>query len=209
MFAHRAGPGRLTNRLRPAAKGRAVVLRDGSRVLIRPVQRTDAALLADGFSRLGARSRQLRFLRSKPELSPAELRYLTDVDHHDHEALGALDRTDGRGVGIARYIRDAGDPTSAEIAVTVVDAWQGRGLGTQLLAQLARRARSEGIHRFTALVSADNAVIAGLARHLNARVVSCDADTVEYEIQLTPGMPRPAPARAASRGRLVPAAWFS
>jgi hypothetical protein len=119
-------PGRLINRLRPVAKGRSVVLRDGSKVSIRQIRSTDAPLLADGFTRLSARSRQLRFLRSKPELSTAELRYLTDVDHHDHEALGALDHTDGRGVGIARYIRDAHDPRSAEIAVTVVDAcWAG------------------------------------------------------------------------------------
>jgi RimJ/RimL family protein N-acetyltransferase len=204
-----AAPGWLTNWLRPAAKGRAVVLRDGSKVLIRQIRDTDAPLLADGFTRLSARSRQLRFLWSKPELSPAELRYLTDVDHHDHEALGALDHTDGRGIGIARYIRDADDPRSAEIAVTVVDAWQGRGLGTELLARLAGRARSEGIHRFTALVAADNAAIAGLARNCDARVVGCDCDTVEYEILLAAGNARPAPARAAGLGRLVPAGWLS
>ena len=109
------------------------MLRDGSKVLIRQVQGTDAPLLADGFTRLSAQSRQMRFLTRKKELSPAELRYFTDVDHHDHEALGALDHTDGRGVGIARYVRDADDPQAAEIAVTIVDDWQGRGLATELL----------------------------------------------------------------------------
>ena len=53
--------------------------------------RTDAPLLADGFARLSATSRWMRFLTPKKELSPAELRYFTDLDHHDHEALGALD----------------------------------------------------------------------------------------------------------------------
>src|SRR5689334_23928544 len=99
-------------------EGRPVVLRDGAAVLIRQVRSTDAALLADGFARLSAASRQLRFLGVKKELSAAELRYFTDVDHHDHEALGAVDRVSGRGVGIARYIRDADDPQAAEIAVT-------------------------------------------------------------------------------------------
>jgi GNAT superfamily N-acetyltransferase len=112
-------------------------------VLIRPVRRADAPLLADGFARLSARSRRLRFLSPKEELSPAELGYFTDVDHHDHEALGALDHADGRGVGIARYIRDTADPQAAEIAVTVIDDWQGRGLGTELVAQLSERARSK------------------------------------------------------------------
>ena len=87
-------------------------------------------------------SRQLRFLRGENELSPAELRYFTGIDRHDHEALGAMGPADGRGVGIARYIRDHDDPQAAEIAVTSVDDWQGRGLGTELLAQLSDRAWS-------------------------------------------------------------------
>jgi GNAT superfamily N-acetyltransferase len=102
-------------------------------VLIRQVHSADAPLLADGFARLSARSRQLRFLTPKKGLSPAELRYFTDV--HDHEALGALDHPGGRGVGVARY---ADDPQAAEIAVTVIDDWQGRGHGAELVAQLCQ-----------------------------------------------------------------------
>ena len=122
----------------------------------------------------------------KDGLTPAELRYFTDIDHHDHEALGALDRAGGRGVGIARYVRDTDDPHSAEIAVTVVNDWQGRGLGAELLAQLSGRARAEGIHRFTALVSADNAAMAGLLRSVSASPVHREYGTVEYEIPLAP-----------------------
>jgi GNAT superfamily N-acetyltransferase len=89
----------------------------------------------------------MRFLTGKKELSGAEMRYFTDVDHHDHEALVALNQADGRGVGIARYIRDAGDPHAAEITITIIDDWHGRGLGTGLLTRLSARARarSEGI----------------------------------------------------------------
>jgi RimJ/RimL family protein N-acetyltransferase len=165
---------------------RPVTLRDGSKVLIRPVRSTDAPLLADGFARLSPQSRQLRFLTGKEELSRAELRYLTDVDHHDHEALGAVSQADGRGVGVARYIRDAEDPQAAEIAITVIDDWQGRGLGTELLTRLSGRARSEGIHRFTALVAADNRAMAGLLRNLSASLVARGPGTVEYEITLMP-----------------------
>jgi len=173
---------------RPAreADGR-VVLRDGSKVVIRQVRSADAPLLADGFARLSPESRRLRFLRRKDALSAAELRYFTDVDHHDHEALGALDRAGGRGVGVARYVRDADDPYAAEIAVTVVDDWQGRGLGTELLAQLSGRARAEGIRRFTALVSADNAAMTALLRRLCADPVHREHGTVEWEITLAPG----------------------
>jgi hypothetical protein len=72
-----------------AARDKTVVLRDRSAVLIRPVRSADAPLLADGFARLSDASRQMRFLTRKKRLSPAELRYFTDVDHRDHEALGA------------------------------------------------------------------------------------------------------------------------
>jgi RimJ/RimL family protein N-acetyltransferase len=172
----------------PAMTGRPVpvALRDGSKVLIRQVQPADAPLLADGFARLSPRSRRMRFLARKDQLSAAELRYFTAVDHHDHEALGAVDQADGRGVGVARYVRDADDPHAAEIAVTVVDDWQGRGLGTELLTWLSARARSEGIHRFTALVAEDNMAIAGLLRNMSARLVGRSPGTVEYEITLTP-----------------------
>ncbi len=163
------------------------MLRDGSRVLIRRIQGTDAPLLADGFSRLSADSRWMRFLSAKKELSPKELRYFTEVDHHDHEALGALSHADGRGVGIARYIRDADNPQTAEIAVTIVDDWQRRGLGTELLTQLSDRARQEGIRCFTALVAADNVAVAGLLRNMSADPVRRGTGTVEYEIRLVPG----------------------
>jgi RimJ/RimL family protein N-acetyltransferase len=161
-----------------------VALRDGSKVLIRQVRSTDAPLLADGFARLSPRSRQLRFLTRKKELSAAELRYFTDVDHHHHEALVALNHADGRGVGIARYIRHAGDPHAAEIAVTIVDDWQGRGLGTELVARLSGRARREGIHRFTALVAEDNTAVARMLRNTSATLAGRHPGTLEYEITL-------------------------
>src|SRR5580700_3848970 len=183
----RAGRSRLLGRWpRSAVTGRPVVLRDGTTVLIRQVQSADAPVLADGFARLSARSRQLRFLTPKKELSPAELRYFTDVDHHHHEALGALDDADGRGVGIARYVRDADDSQAAEIAVTIIDDWQGRGLGTELVAQLSERARSEGIRRFTALVAADNPAMAGLLRAVRADLVCREPGALRYEITLGP-----------------------
>jgi RimJ/RimL family protein N-acetyltransferase len=177
---------RSRRRPQPAADGTPAVLRDGSTVLIRPVRDTDAPLLADGFARLSARSRQLRFLGPKPSLSKAELRYLTHVDHHDHEALGALNPADGRGAGIARYVRDADDPQAAEIALTIVDDWQGRGLGTELLARLSDRARQEGICRFTATVSCDNVAMGYLLRSVGALLTGRDHGVVEYEIPLQP-----------------------
>ncbi len=167
-------------------RGNSVLLRDGSVVLIRQVQSGDAPLLADGFARLSAESRQLRFLTGKQRLTATELRYFTEIDHHDHEALGALDPVDGRGLGVARYIRHAEDHDGAEVAVTVVDEWQRRGLGTELLRRLVDRARQEGIRHFTALVAADNAAVLGLLREslVGVRVTDRGSGAVEYEIPL-------------------------
>src|SRR5581483_8378240 len=94
---------------------------------------SDAPVLAEGFARLSAESRRLRFLTAKPTLSPSELRYLTEVDGHDHEALGAVDPVSHRGVAVARFVRDDQEPTRAEAAITVADDWQRRGVGKLLL----------------------------------------------------------------------------
>src|SRR4051794_27584294 len=73
-----------------------VVLRAGSAARVRPVTAADAPLRADGFARLSPRSRRLRFLGPKKVLPPSELHRLTDIDHHDHEALAAVQLTSGQ-----------------------------------------------------------------------------------------------------------------
>jgi len=173
-------------RPRRAVRGKRIVLRDGSRVLIRQLQPSDAPLLADVFARLSSESRRSRFLTAKTELSAEEVRYFTEVDHHDHEALGALHELEGRGLGTARYVRCTQDPETAEIAVTVIDDWQRRGLGTELLTQLTDRARQEGIHRFIALTAADNVAVVRLLRGVSTdvSVTGCGCGTIDYEIIL-------------------------
>jgi RimJ/RimL family protein N-acetyltransferase len=141
-----------------------VTLPDGSAVVVRPIAPTDAPALLRGLEHLSPRSRYRRFLGT-PHIGPAELRYLTDVDHRDHEALGAVDAATGEGLGVARYIREPGGD-SAEVAVTIEDAWQGRGLGTVLLTRLAERARAAGIRRFTGLILAENAPMRALMAKL-------------------------------------------
>jgi RimJ/RimL family protein N-acetyltransferase len=168
-------------------QGRRIALRHGEQVLVRPIRNTDAAHVADGFARLSPRSRRARFLSGKNHLTAAELRYLTEVDHHNHEALCASSTADGRGVAIARYIRLVDDRHAAEFALTIVDEWQHRGLGTQLLTLLASRARRAGIHRARALVAADNTAVVGLLQKLGAdlHLVHRELGAAEYEISLT------------------------
>ena len=133
-----------------------MALRDGSRVLIRPVQPADKALFAESWEHFGEESRYRRFLGAKGDLSARDLAYFTEVDHVDHEAIGARDAESGAGVGVARYVRLAEQPAVAEAAVSVVDAWQGRGLGGELLRRLTGRAREHGVERFQASLFAFN-----------------------------------------------------
>ncbi|MDN5795122.1 MAG: hypothetical protein L0H79_05145 [Intrasporangium sp.] len=88
---------------------------------VRPIRPEDAGLLADIFAGLSPASRFARYLTGKPRLTTAELRYFTEVDHHDHEALIAITRRCGEAVGVARYIRDKQHPSCAELAIEVVD----------------------------------------------------------------------------------------
>ena len=134
-----------TNELR--ILGAPIALRDGSHVRIRQGHSTDKELLRRGFERLSPESRYRRFLAPIPELTEDMVRYLTEIDHHDHEAMIALDEDTGEGIGVARYVRDPQRPEVAEVAVTVIDDWQGRGLGTLLLEVISARARDEGITR--------------------------------------------------------------
>jgi GNAT superfamily N-acetyltransferase len=188
-------------------RGELVRLRDGTQVVITRVTPADAPRLADAFTRLSEESRRLRFLAPKPSLSAAELRYLTEVDGHRHEALSAIDPESDRGVAIGRFVRDPNDAERAEVAITVADDWQRRGLGKLLLERLVDRAREEGVRRFTALVSADNRSMHGLLARIeeSSKVTRMAGGVMEYEIELAPkglGAQLEDALRAAAAGHL-------
>jgi GNAT superfamily N-acetyltransferase len=138
------------------ARGDLVELPDGSEVLIRPVGPGDKELFTAGWERFGEESRYRRFMGHKAALTRRELEFFTELDHVDHEALGAIAPRTREGLGVARYLRNPGRPETAEAAVAVIDAWQGRGLGGVLLRRLCRRASANGIHTFTASLLTGN-----------------------------------------------------
>jgi GNAT superfamily N-acetyltransferase len=165
--------------------GVPIALRDGSRVRIRRIRDSDSELLLRGFRRLSPESRYRRFLGPTPKLSERTVSYLVEIDHRDHEALIAVDEELGEGVGVARYVRNPAQPKAAEVAVTVIDDWQGRGLGTLLLEAITMRAREEGIDTFSVLTLVDNREMMDLLHRLGAvRVVNHAAGSVEVEVHL-------------------------
>ena len=167
-----------------------VTLRDGSQVTIRPVEPDDRDAIADGFERLSPESRYRRFFGPMPSLSGRHLDYLTQVDHHSHEALLAVDDASGDGVGVARFVRTG--PGVAEPAMAVVDDWQGRGVGSVLLDALSDRAREEGITRFDAPVLATNHDARRVLERLGRTTVHPNGREVELRIELAPETTAPA-----------------
>ena len=156
-------------------------------IVIRPIRPEDKQALRDGTDRLSERSRYRRFLSPRGSLTPAELTYFTEVDHHDHEALVAIDPITGEGIGVARYIRSPVHPDAAELAVAVADDWQHRGVGTGLTEALAHRARQEGVARFTALLFADNTPMLHLIKTLGVvHDMSLHQGIVELTVELPP-----------------------
>lgn len=171
---------------------REVRLRDGARVLVRPIVPDDRTRLREGFHRLSPESRYQRFQSTMRDLSDAQLRHLTEIDYDDHMAWVALDptRPDLPSLGVARYIRDAGHPDVAEVAVTVLDAWQGRGLGTLLLGLLSEWAAAHGVRTFRAYTLTTNEAMIRIFRDIGARVTQEEAGVLQLD------MPVPASADA-------------
>jgi GNAT superfamily N-acetyltransferase len=154
-------------------------------VPIRQGRRSDRELLLRGFERLSPQSRYRRFLAPMRELTEAMVRHLTEIDDHNHEAMIAIDPSTGEGIGVARYVRDQKRPEAAEVAVTVIDDWQGRGLGTVLLEVISARAREEGITTFTALMLATNDQMMDLFKHLDpVQIIDREAGILEIEVPL-------------------------
>jgi len=146
----------MTPKLPPAFKYQ---LDDGLPILVRPIRADDASRIRDGFERLSKLARRRRFHKGDPDvLSDREVEQLTRIDHVDHAAWGVanLERPDEPGIGIARYVRLNGEPKAADVAITIIDEYQGRGAGFVLQACLHLTAWRNGIRTFYYDVASDN-----------------------------------------------------
>lgn len=181
-----------------------VVFDDGLELLLRPVRADDKRRIAQAFERLSPQTRYRRFFAPMVRLGEQDLRYLTEVDHHDHEAIAAVNPENGMIVAVARYVR-SDDPTEAEVAVVVGDPWQGRGVATVLLQRLVGRAREEGIDHFVALVMSDNAEALELFRHL-APGGSRTRRSASGHTELVMSLPEPERIGESTLGRALRAA---
>lgn len=141
-------------------------LPDDSTLDVRPVTPDDRPLLAAGFEGLSERARYLRFMSPTPTLSRSQLAYLSEVDHDRHVALAALDGDTP--VAVVRMVTFSGSVTDVDVAITVVEDYQRRGIGTELIKLLAAVARHRGIVRMHFDVLAENGPMLGLLARFGA-----------------------------------------
>jgi GNAT superfamily N-acetyltransferase len=169
----------------------AGVLDDDPRALrIRPLRRGDDELLDRILAGMSDQSRYRRFHSPKPRLTAADRARLMDVEGRDHLALVAF-AADGAPIGVARAVRVGGEPIAAEVAVAVVDARQGQGVGTELVRRLARCAAAAGIERLVADVLAETTLATSLARR-GWRLIARDGHTLTLDARVWHVSARPA-----------------
>jgi RimJ/RimL family protein N-acetyltransferase len=165
--------------LRALDPAMTIVSRDGVALSVRPMRRSDGPALTAAVAGLSGRSRYRRFMAPKPSLSRREVAILTDVDHHAREALVAVDPHTGAWVAVARYATFPDDPRTADVAVTVADAWQGRGVGRALLELIVDRAAQEGIAALRATTLAENRPAIRLLHRLGFATTGLEHDALE------------------------------
>jgi RimJ/RimL family protein N-acetyltransferase len=172
----------------PVMNAAVLELPDGGRFLIRPIRADDKALLSAAFERMSLRDRYLRFFSPMQELPAPMLTALTEIDYIDRFAWVALACEGDREAlaGVARYVR-LDDPTTAELALTVVDPYQGRGIAHLLLDALVLEAHRAGVQRFEGEALGENAAIRAVLTDAGAQLrLGQQPGAVHFAFELAP-----------------------
>jgi GNAT superfamily N-acetyltransferase len=169
-----------------------VRLADGTDVALRPLRPGDGSLLEAGFDRLSDRSRYRRFLAPVPHLTPSMLGFLTSVDGVNHRAWGAVvvEPSGPVPAGVVRWVRSRNDPVVADLAVTVIDDYQGRGLGGLLQDIAVLDAFACGVDRFEGLVLGENVASRRMLARGGARLRPDGGGVLAFTLEVGPRVVR-------------------
>lgn len=152
-------------------------VRDGSWYYLRPVLPGDNERTINGPVEFSAETLYRRF-QSMRKPTPRLMAYLYEVDYDDHFVWVMTEGAHGPVVADARFVRDAGDRSSAEVAFTVGDEYQGRGIGSVLMDALVVAAEYGGVKHFSARVLTDNYPMRKIMDRFGARWVREDLGVV-------------------------------
>jgi len=160
------------------------VAADGTVITIRPICVADLALEQEFVNGLSAPTGYQRLMSGRrPSLE--ELKRFTDIDYERELALIAIAPIQGRErqIGVARYVK-LSSPGDAEFAIVLSDDWQGRGLGTRLLASLLVAAKNHGVRRLAATTLSENDRMLALGRKLGFKVATDPASAMIANLTL-------------------------
>jgi GNAT superfamily N-acetyltransferase len=183
-------------------------LRDGTRAQIWELLPSDREAVREGYEHLSEETRYHRFLAAVPHLTPALLDHLVgEVDGIDHIALVLVvldDEGNGTPAGVGRIIRYQDRPTAADLAVTTLDEWQGRGVASALVAELVRR-RPVGVTQIVTTIAADNAPSLALVHQLGRlTTTTVDANRLDVVVDLEPEVSQAGEGGPASAADVAP-----
>ena len=187
----------------PSELVRTLTLRDGTRVVVRPIRPEDRQIEKEFVQELSSESKYFRFMSGLRELSEAMLNRFTQIDYDRELALIAMvcENAKETEIGVARYVVNA-DNISCEFAVAVADAWQNRGVGTALILGLAAAARARGLRTMEGIVVARNSKMLGLMNALGFSVRAEPGDPSIRHVTKQLDMTSSASIRASSAAPL-------
>ena len=161
-------------------------LKDQTPIELRLVGPHDRERLLNGFARISIQTNIDRFHTFKKRFSEPEIKYLLTIDNVNHLAIGAIDcsKRQDVGIGLARYIRTAARPDHAEVAIVIIDAYQGKGLGKILYLELMKMAYQNNIRTFINIVGKDNQAMQHLLRSFNATKYFENDHVYEFSVDL-------------------------
>lgn len=180
--------------LTPPTWSKQVLLSDGTALHLRPIAPDDDARMQRLFYRLSPRTVYRRFMSVLTRMGDREVRRFTHLDFDHEMALVAVlpDAAEPGGeriVAVGRFVRLA-NPSHAEVAFTVEDAHQGRGIGTHLLHELIPFARLAAIQVFEAEVLAENRDMQDVFRHSGLPISTrLNQDVVHLELDIAGAAP--------------------
>ena len=184
------------------SEGFEIPLRNGGQALVRPVTPSDKLILEEGFKHLSDDSKYNRFLSPIKSLNSRQLAYFTEIDQVNHVAWGVGIPQDEEilGIAIGRYVRLPEEPNTAEFALTVIDQFQSKGLGTFLLALLYRIAQHQGdIEILRGVIGTENNKMLKWMGLLDAKLYRADSYLMHADIAVSEGKPQLPESRAAHR----------
>jgi acetyltransferase len=170
----------------PARFRTTEIMKDGSQILVRPIQPDDAPLLVELFNRLSKATIFFRFFSDMKEIPQKLLHNFVTIDYTRDVVMAGVREHESRReiLGVCRIMCHEG-PTRGELAVAVDDLWQGKGLGPKLMRRAISIARELGMETVCGIVSAENKRFLAVAKKLGfSTKLSSEPGFVEIEMNL-------------------------